>query len=175
MVHTTPVKSTVIGGEDGGRAPVILKGDAIGEAPDPKHIDTTTLLLNVPQPGHDVFAEKPVKDINSQDVPNAALPPPPAKDEDKEVSKVVVAPPEVQTTKPPVVEVGSEGSKEKGDADPAVHGEDKPVGAGTEEADKKEEAVAAEEKPAVAVQQGPLEHDEAEAEKVREDLFPDVA
>ena len=121
--------------------------------------DTTSLLLNVPQPGHDVFGEQPVKDINSQD---RVIPPPePKVDEEKEVSKVVV--PDPHATQPPPDEKakeGNEATKEK--IDPAAQGEDKSSGD-----EKKDEGQ--------APPQGPLGHDDTEAEKAREDLFPDAA
>jgi hypothetical protein len=168
--HTSPVattiQSTVVGGEPGGRPEYILKGDAVNNVPEAKKEgdhDTTSLLANVPQPGHDVFAEQPVKDINSQNRPPP--PPEPKVEEEKEVSKVV-ATPDPHATQPPPEEKAKDGGEEAKEekADPAVHGEDKPPVA----EQKDEEKVTA---PA----QGPLQHDDAEAEMAREDLFPDAA
>ena len=168
---STPVQSTVVGGEEGGRAPYVLKGDAVGNAAErKKDDDTTSILANVPQPGHDIFAEQPVKDINSENRPVA---PPPPKDEDKEVSKVVVAPGS-QITNPPDEGKGKDGEEAAKDAkgDPAVHGEDKAADVKDQSSTSSKDA---EEDKAPPQPQGPLPHDEAEAEMAREDLFPDAA
>lgn len=77
----TPLKSTVpvstIGGEPGGRAPIVVQDNVAVPS------EHTTVDLAKAEPGRDIFAGEPPKDIKS-DAPNPALP-----HEEKEVSLVI--------------------------------------------------------------------------------------
>lgn len=87
----------------------------------------------------------------------------------------MVVAPESRMTDPPAVDGGSDFKAEKVEEklDPAVHGEDKPPGAENPSTATGTAKDSGEEAPA-AHAQGPLPHDEAEAELAREDLFPDA-
>ncbi|KIK55766.1 hypothetical protein GYMLUDRAFT_175095, partial [Collybiopsis luxurians FD-317 M1] len=115
------------------------------------------------EPGRDVFAEAPVKDIRSQDVPQP--PKVPADEEQKVISSVIP-------------EAGKDGSRdEKPDAGRGeeIVGEgkyfghtakdDKPKGA--EDKDREEEKSGKE--------QGPLGEADAVADKVAKELYPEEA
>lgn len=172
---TSAVPVSVVGG-DGGRAAVVVEGDAVGNAPVPaKDGETTKGHGAVAQPGFDAFGnlddpndiksdsreEKPLavdKDISTVNAPEETTTEPPVKvvEDEKTVFKeevvtkeetVTKEQPETLTTRVP--EVKTE------DTDAAVNGEDAIAEGSTSE--------------------GPLGVDEQEAELARNDLFADDA
>ncbi|KAF8627686.1 hypothetical protein AX15_004295 [Amanita polypyramis BW_CC] len=150
--NTVPV--TTIGGEPGGRAAVVV--DDIQRVPGGEdgvnqEQKTSTVIGGQAEPGRDVF-ERPVKDIKSEsgDVPEAGN-----RDgegevggEPKVISVITQPQPQVQ-----VQEVGTVGKEGKTDEEQKK--------AGDEDAGQKKLA-------------GPLGQAEAEAEKVAQELYPDV-
>jgi dolichyl-phosphate-mannose-protein mannosyltransferase len=55
---------TTIGGEPGGRAPIVVEGNA---APKPPAAEHTTVVVGKPEPGRDIFAGEPAKNVKSSD------------------------------------------------------------------------------------------------------------
>lgn len=164
IVAATPQKSEIpvatIGGEPGGRPPIVVD-ENIPEPPVDKD-QTTTAGFGKAEPGHDVFAGEPQKDIKSD---HAVQPPLPA--DDKEISSVFSQTPSESPSE----------SIEESKAAASPSGPAKPVGetaefkiqtspAKEEKEDKKEEE---KKEP-----QGPLDEHAAEADRAAQDLFPDA-
>lgn len=152
------IPASVVGGDEAGRAAVVVEGEAVGKAPLPKEDgETTTGRGAVAEPGFNAFANaNDVKDIKSQ----AQL----AKEQEKrpEIEKeisTVMADLEETTSKAEVT-VAAEEVKGEGNID-----------ANSRVDDVKEKPAV--EEPEANEPQGPLQHDEQEAEIARNDLFAD--
>lgn len=137
-----------IGGEAGGRPPVIVD-ENIPEPPVDKD-QTTIAAFGKAEPGHDVFAGEPKKDIKSDYAAKLPLPA-----DDKEVSSVFLRPP-------------GEASDSNAESKPAAP-PTKPVGETAEFKIQKEDDKEVQNKP-----QGPLNELAAEADRVAQDLFPNA-
>lgn len=129
----------------GGRGAVVVENPVI----DDPQLDTTSGLGNQPQPGHDVFAKHPQEEIKSEAQPKVEVPA-----EDKEVSKVLLSTEGLTTQEEAPVQT------ETVEAESVV--KEEPNDDGSETTSKLETA-------------GPLEHDQAEAEAARNELFGDAA
>ncbi|EJD00774.1 glycosyltransferase family 39 protein [Fomitiporia mediterranea MF3/22] len=150
--------ASVVGGEEAGRAAVVVEGDAMGKVPPAANdAETTTGRGAVAEPGWNAFGEE-AKDIKSHGRPDEGQGRRP--DVEKEISTVMVNPSEGTTTETTAtVEPG----KESMDND-ALSGVD-PVK--SENGDVKENTG--------DTGPDPLEHDAQEAELARNDLFADEA
>ncbi|KAK0455735.1 glycosyltransferase family 39 protein [Desarmillaria tabescens] len=161
----TPQKSNIpvatIGGEPGGRAAIIVEDNA----QEPEVINpeehTTTIGVGKPEPGRDIFAGAPVKDVPSQ----------PAKhvqqemeiSEEKEISSVGQPTKEEAKTQ---IQTEEKVTVEKAEEKPVVKDEDPAPPA----AEPEPEPVPVAEKPA-----GPLGEADAEADKIAHELYPEEA
>ncbi|TDL15831.1 hypothetical protein BD410DRAFT_732137, partial [Rickenella mellea] len=169
----TPPKpsSVVIGGEEGGRAPIVVHDDNAGKAQQAPDSESTKAIGNQPQPGHDIFAEQPVKEIKSAaEIPDE----PPTDVEEREVSTVMVNNAGQDTATTTSSSSSSSSTPPSTDIEKA-HDDKKGENLSTE--DTKTPAVDAENVGhghAAKVKEGPLQHDDAEAEAARNDLYPDL-
>lgn len=163
MIPAAPTPSspaTAVGGEGQGRAEVVVDGDAVGQAPPPENADTTKAVGGQPAPGHDVFAGEPIKDIKSEPAGERQL-------IDKEFSTVLVS----TAGSAAVVSEPAEPSLV-----PEVVGESETVASEANVGAKGTTAVVHDMDVDVdPVLQGPLEHDEQEAELVRSELYAEDA
>ncbi|KAF9027092.1 glycosyltransferase family 39 protein [Hymenopellis radicata] len=155
----TPVAT--VGGEPGGR-PAMIVEDKPQEAAPAEH---TSVIVGMPEPGRDIFAGQPVKEVPSQPVPPQ---PPVVEVEEKMISAVVQPPPEAEEI---------EKEKESVDAaaeDPVPDAKEIPLPKEEDEvvmaADRKADAEAKLPKEA-----GPLGEADAEADKIAHELYPDDA
>ncbi|KAK0191625.1 glycosyltransferase family 39 protein [Armillaria mellea] len=154
----TPQKTNIpvatIGGEPGGRAAIIVQDNA-QEAEAAKH--TTTIGVGKPEPGRDIFAGAPVKEVPSQHRD-------PVRQQEMEISEEK--------------EISSVGQPTKGEAKTQVQTEEKARETGGSRMmshrllnpEPEPEPVAVVEKPA-----GPLGEAEAEADKIAHELYPEEA
>lgn len=153
-----------IGGERGGRGPVVVE-DKLGEAanlPPVDSVDTTTLAFGQAEPGHDVFGGNVVEQVSSQ--VNDAVAQPEAQDlESKEVS---VVQPAQETPEAPENSVLSDTAYHIDQAESSFE-EPTTVDSKTEAQPETETETEAEKI------QGPPEEDEAEADRARQELFPE--
>lgn len=147
-----PILST-IGGEQGGRAPIVIQDKNLEAAV----LDDTVTIADQgkAQPGRDIFAGNPVKDIKSDTLP--VQPPEPVR-EQKEISSVIVGTLTSSSTSPSS-DSGSLSSSSSSDSRK-----------GTEESTSP--AMEAE---AAKQRAGPLGEAELEAQKVANELYPDAA
>ncbi|KAF8919457.1 glycosyltransferase family 39 protein [Mucidula mucida] len=157
----TPVAT--VGGEPGGR-PAMIVEDKPQEAAPAEH---TSVVVGMPEPGRDIFAGQPVKEVPSQPVPPQ---PPIVEVEEKVISAVVQPPPAaeaIEKEKEPVDAAGEDPvplAKEI----PLPKDEDEAVVGADEEADVDAEAK-------LVKEAGPLGEAEAEADKIAHELYPDDA
>lgn len=157
----TPVAT--VGGEPGGR-PAMIVEDKPQEAAPAEH---TSVVVGMPEPGRDIFAGQPVKEVPSQPVPPQ---PPVVEVEEKVISAVVQPPPAaeaIEKEKEPVDAAGEDPvplAKEI----PLPKDEDEAVVGADEEADVDAEAK-------LVKEAGPLGEAEAEADKIAHELYPDDA
>ena len=152
----TPILST-IGGEEGGRAPIVIEDkNPQAAAPD----DTVTMAdPGKAEPGRDIFADAPVKDIKSDTLP--VQPPEPVR-EQKEISSVIVG----------TLTSSSASSSSSSDSKSSTTTNDSSKG--TEESSSAAVSEAAESE-AAKVKAGPLGEAELEAQKAANELYPDAA
>ena len=183
MPAATPQKSspatfTTIGGEAGGRAPIVVedKHKAEQEAAQNKETDTAAGQMGRPEPGVDVFAEKPVNDAKSSgNIEGVVKEDQDTRKVEKEVSSVA---PEAQTTIDAAAAVAAEPKKEDAETSSASSSTSESSSAVAEEkkvpAEEKKEP---EDVPAVPPKEpaGPLDEMDMEAQKVAEELYPEAA
>ena len=145
-----PVLST-IGGEEGGRAPIVIEDKNI-QAAAPESVETMADPGKA-EPGRDIFAGEPVKDIKSNSVP---VPPPEHVREQKEISSVNV---DTLSSSSPTA---SDSAEESASTAASVASETAQPDATKESAATKVQAA------------GPLGEAELEAQKVANELYPDA-
>ncbi|THG94769.1 hypothetical protein EW026_g6769 [Hermanssonia centrifuga] len=152
-VAPTPTKSpavVTVGGERGGRGAVVVEDnlEKAANLPVKDSPDTTTLAFGQAEPGHDVFGGDRVEQVKSEGTP--AVKPVEDDRESKEIS-------EIQTPAP--------GTQE--DSQEPVASETISLSASSTESASIDSQVESDKT------QGPSEEGEAEAEKARNELFPD--
>jgi len=165
-ILATPQKSNVasqplatIGGEPAGRGAMVVE-DKLGQVPEvPPEAEETTVDAGKAEPGRDIFAPPPQVEIKSEEKPNA---PPVEDNEPKAVSAVG------GEASPRQDESASEPAEGRGKVSPVLSPSDdtSPPGA-AESAPASSEAVRAK-------VQGPMDAEQAEADEVRQELFPDA-
>lgn len=162
----TPQKSapavSTIGGEGGGRAPIVVEDQNAQGKP---HEDERTETAAVPgraEPGRDIFAGEPIKDIKSM-----------SKQPEKEEDVLERAPKKISS----VVTMSTESVKAESIESSKVETPDATSTASEKE--KQEPLVVAAEGPEGAAAKkataGPLVEADAEAEKVAQELYPEAA
>jgi len=151
---STPQKSSVIapplatiGGEPAGRGAMVVE-DNVGQAPDvPPKAEETAVEAEKAEPGRDIFAQPPQVDVMSKE---KVVPAPAENDEPKAISSVGIqsddGPSETSADKP---------------LDDALSG----TVMGNTEAKVEAEKL---------IVQGPPEAEQAEADEVRQELFPEA-
>ncbi|THH05810.1 hypothetical protein EW145_g4530 [Phellinidium pouzarii] len=169
---STPVTSAVpvsIVGGDGGRAPVVVEGEAVGNAPAPaKDGDTTKGLGAVAEPGFDAFGNldepKDIKSKSREEKPLVV---------DKDISTVINAPEDSTTELPVKVEEDEKTEVKEEVVTKETAAKEQPEASTTRAQEVKAEdidaAVFGED--VIAAPEGPLGVDEQEAELARNDLF----
>jgi dolichyl-phosphate-mannose-protein mannosyltransferase len=158
-----PILLSTIGGEQGGRAPIVIEDKNIQAAAAPESVETMADLGKA-EPGRDIFAGEPVKDIKSSNVP-PVQPPEEHVREQKEISSVNVGVSLSSAT--------SDGTSEEssGSAASTVASET----AARSQADATIESSTGGDGAAAKVQvAGPLAEAELEAQKVANELYPDA-
>jgi dolichyl-phosphate-mannose-protein mannosyltransferase len=90
VVAATPQKSGIpvatIGGEPGGRAPIIVDEPVAQAGPAEEH---TSIVAGKAEPGRDIFAGKPINDVQSSHVQHPPAADPPAIE--KDISSVLAS------------------------------------------------------------------------------------
>jgi len=179
QVSSKPVST--IGGEAGGRAAIVV---ADHEGPPPFGYEAaaqSTIVVDIVQPGHDIFAEVPKKEIKSESAQQAdadaqATPSSEKGDEKKVVSAVDVG--KVGVAQP--VLQGTQSSEDRSETLEDDRGESKQDQVLEQNDDDvvlqqpephSEAAVVPPLAPAAGDAVGPMMHDEAEADRVRNELF----
>ena len=151
-----PILST-IGGEQGGRAPIVVEDKNIQAAGAPEKVETMADPGKA-EPGRDIFAGEPLKDRKSSILPDQPLAAEPVR-EPKEISSVNVG----------ALSSSSTSSTSGGTEEPAG-----PTASASETAtalsDMMVEIAAAKKVQAA----GPLGEAELEAQKVANELYPDA-
>jgi dolichyl-phosphate-mannose-protein mannosyltransferase len=151
---TTPVAT--IGGEPGGRPPVVVEDPQQAKEQD-KADDTTSIVLGKVEPGRDIFADKAAKnDVKSQVAPIA----PPV--DDREISQVVT---KAQVT-PNVADKAADVKEDTVNTDTPAEKE----AARIDSDSSKQEEIGKVEKA-----EGPKQEVEAEADKAAQELYPEEA
>jgi len=155
---STPQKSSIavpplatIGGEPDGRGAIVVE-DKLGQAPDvAPPAEETTVDAGKAEPGRDIFAQPPQADIMSKE---KGTPPPAENDEPKAISSVGLP-------------SDSEASETPSDKSSSVDRSDALSSAviGSSVADAQAEK---------AKVQGPPDAEQAEADEVRQELFPEA-
>lgn len=162
----TPRRSNIpvstIGGEPGGRAPIVVQ-DKLAEAVDalPPQDGQTSIVVGMPEPGRDIFAGEHAKGIKSETP--AAEPPAPKKEISMVISEQTTTS-EVQTeSAPPTESIDSisleTASSSSLDATSAVETQQET----TQDVKTDIEKVT-----------GPLGEAEAEADRAAKELYPDA-
>ncbi|KAG1740311.1 glycosyltransferase family 39 protein [Suillus lakei] len=166
--RTTPMAT--IGGEPGGRAAIVVE-DKLGQdgvAP-PQDEQGTAIPIGAPEPGRDVFAKDKQKEIKSQMI---ALQDVPVIVDEKEISVVTFEP----TRGAP--EVVAEQKEEAQVPEGSVSGTDEPEDQAHPEAvnipEEKVEVEVGEDIDAHRKSHGPLDHEEAIADQVAHELYPEA-
>lgn len=156
-----------IGGEPGGRAAIVVE-DKLGQdaiAP-PEDEQSTAVPIGAPEPGRDVFAKDKQKEIKSQMI---ALQDVPANVDEKEISAVTF------TAAPEVV---AEGKKEirvqGGDVSATGEPEDQANPEVIDILAKEIEVELGEDVADHRKPHGPLDHEEAIADQVAHELYPEA-
>jgi dolichyl-phosphate-mannose-protein mannosyltransferase len=159
-----------IGGEPGGRAPIVVE-DNLGQDADapPQDDHTTAAQIGAAEPGRDVFAKDKQKDIKSQKLASDA----PVDADEKEISVVKFEP----TSATPESASRGKGRNEVHNGDTSTStrtGE--PEGQRVPEVIKSQEEVirVGEDSDSSRVTNGPLAHEEAIADQVAYELYPDA-
>ena len=154
----TPVSGTltsvvsVVGGEGEGRAPVVVEGEAVGNAPVIQNEETTTGRGAVPEPGRDVFANVDAgMDLRSMSQVKG--------NEEKPVIEK-----EISTVLGEVLGETTTSEESKDTKEASIYGEDPVV-------EDKEIGTSEKVENGLKEPNGPLAHDEQEAEIARNDLF----
>jgi len=151
-----PILST-IGGEQGGRAPIVVEDKNVQAAAAPDE-SATIADPGKAEPGRDIFADVPVKDIKSDALP--VQPPEPVR-EQKEISSVIVGTLTSSSASPSSDSESSSSSSSDSSE-------------GAEESDSA--ALTITQSEAVRLHTaGPLGEAELEAQKVANELYPDAA
>lgn len=157
----TPLKSaaplSTIGGEPGGRPAIVIEDNAIQDVV-PADGHTTSVIVGRPEPGHDIFAGEPVKDIKSivKDEPIIAA----------EESKLISS---VATQATTILDQDDEETKDVS----STSLESTTAGSVVEVL--KEDDPQTTDKFEVKKPLGPLGEEEVEAEKAAQELYPDDA
>jgi len=147
----TPILST-IGDEQGGRAPIVIQDHNVQVAA--PEIAATIADPGKAEPGRDIFAGEPLKDIKSDNLP---VQPPEPIQEHKEISSVIVG----------TLSSTTDSSKSTDESSSAAS--ETPSTAQSDTTTTTEGAAA---KPQTA---GPLGEAELEAQKVANELYPNAA
>lgn len=164
--RTTPMAT--IGGEPGGRAAIVVE-DKLGQdaiAP-PEDEQSTAVPIGAPEPGRDIFAKDKQKEIKSQmkDVPVA-------NENQKEISVVTFEPtgaaPEVVAKGKVEVKVQEDSVSATGEPEEQANPEVISI------LEKEIEAELGEDVDAHRKPHGPLDHEEAIADQVAHELYPEA-
>ena len=163
VVNAIPPILSTVGGEQGGRAPIVIEDKNIQEAAAaPKKVETMADPGKA-EPGRDIFAGEPVKDIKSSNVP--VQPPAEPVREQKEISSVNVG-------------VSSSSSSSTSTRDSTTEESANSATVASETATAQSDTTTIESNSAAAgakVQAaGPLGEAELEAQKVANELYPDA-
>jgi len=159
-----PILSTV-GGEQGGRAPIVIEDKNIQEAAAaPKKVETMADPGKA-EPGRDIFAGEPVKDIKSSNVP--VQPPAEPVREQKEISSVNVG---ISSSSSPSTST-RDGTAEESANSVTVASETATAQSDTTTIESSSATAGANAKVQAA---GPLGEAELEAQKVANELYPDA-
>jgi dolichyl-phosphate-mannose-protein mannosyltransferase len=162
-----PQPVATIGGEPDGRGAIVVE-DNLGQNPNvPPQGEETHVDAGKAEPGRDIFAAPPQAGVMSEEKPN---PPPVEGNEPKAVSAVGVSSGEAvpnQDESAPEKPEGRATTAPLGDSSPLAPPSDNtpPAAAGAA-------PVGAE--GAKAKVQGPVDAEQAEADEVRQELFPDA-
>jgi hypothetical protein len=133
--------------------------DNLGQVPEvPPEAEETTVDAGKAEPGRDIFAPPPQVEIKSEEKPNA---PPVDDNEPKAVSAVG------GETSPRQNESASELAEGRGSVSPVLSPSDDTSHGAAQSAPASSEAVKAK-------VQGPMDAEQAEADEVRQELFPDA-
>jgi len=160
-----------IGGEPGGRAPIVVE-DKLGqdEAAPPQDDHSTALPIGAAEPGRDVFAKDGQKEIKSQTIAFDA----PVVVDDKEISVVKVeltnATPESASGAQEEDTVMHEGHVSTSSRDGEPENQMVPEAIET----LREAVEVGKDSDKLRVPQGPLDHEEAIADQVAYELYPDA-
>lgn len=151
-VTSAAIPASVVGGEEAGRAAVVVEGAAMGSAPiPPKDGETTSGRGAVPEPGYNAFENaNDGKDIKSQE--QLAKQQDRKPEIDREISTVMVVAEGTTTSAPAQATVAK---------DERVLSNERAAEEGVDPVEDQQ------------VPEGPLEHDAQEAELARSDLFAD--
>jgi dolichyl-phosphate-mannose-protein mannosyltransferase len=161
------VPVATIGGEPGGRAPIVV--------PDMEKIDHagdehTSIAEGKAEPGHDIFAGEVVKDVKSE-APLHPLPPV----DDREIISVITTGTTAATSEGTDSATNSDTSTSEGSSSVTTTSSESPNTAGTSTSGTTAEAPHMDEqKEGPHMPAGPLREEEAEAEKVANELFGDA-
>lgn len=179
LILATPQKSSAaaaplatIGGEPDGRGAIVVE-DNLGQAPNAPqaHAEETTVNPGKAEPGRDIFAPHPQIDIKSE---NMAIPQPAVDDEPKAISSVGAASSsenlETHEEKTAETPGGEPSSAATGEHTPSSSSSSSDVSLSSGAA----ESAAPSPEVAKAKVQGPLDAEQAEADEVRQELFPDA-
>lgn len=159
-----------IGGEPDGRGAIVVE-DNIGQAPNAPQVQAEGTEVNPAkaEPGRDIFAQHPKVDIKSEDM---VIPPPVVNDEPKAISSVGAT----SSSEDPQKHDEKTSETPAGEPSLATTGENTPSSSSdnTLSSIVEESAVPS---PEVAKPKahGPLDAEQAEADEVRQELFPDVS
>ncbi|KAG2124692.1 glycosyltransferase family 39 protein [Suillus clintonianus] len=164
------IPMATIGGEPGGRAAIVVE-DKLGQdgvAP-PQDEQSTAVLNGAPEPGRDIFAKDKQKEIKSQMI---ALQDVPVIVDEKDISVVTFEPttaaaPEIAAGGKEEVKV-QEGNVGTGEPEDQAHPE--VIGILEEEI----EAIVGEDDDDYRKPHGPLDHEEAIADQVAHELYPEA-
>ena len=171
-----PILSTV-GGEQGGRAPIVVEDKNIQAADTAPEKIETMADPGKAEPGRDIFAGEAVKDIKSSNVP--VQPPAEPVREQKEISSVnfgVTSSSSSSSSSPSSSSSSSSSSTSDGSAEESASSAASTISSetatDTTSIESSSSATAAAVKVPVA---GPLGEAELEAQKVANELYPDAA
>lgn len=140
-----------IGGEPDGRGAIVVE-DKLGQAPNvAPPAEETTVDAGKAEPGRDIFAKPPQPDVMSKE---KAIPPPAENDEPKAISSVGL-PSDSEASETPS---DKSSSVDRGDALSSAD-----IGNSVDNA-----------QPEKAKVQGPPDAEQAEADEVRQELFPEA-
>ena len=175
-----PILSTV-GGEQGGRAPIVIEDKNIQAADAAPEKVETMADPGKAEPGRDIFAGEAVKDIKSSNVP--VQPPAEPVREQKEISSVnfgVTLPSSSASSSPSSSSSSSSSTASDGTAEESASSAASTVSSetATSQSDSTtiESSSSSSATTAVKVQvAGPLGEAELEAQKVANELYPDAA